>query len=183
MEVAMENWRSIKGYEGLYEVSDLGRVRSLDRSIPAVCHGRQSTRKKKGKVLALATASNGYKQICLSKDGSHIIYRVHRLVAEAFLDNPDGLPEVNHKDEDKTNNCFWNLEWCTHSYNSSYGSKPLCGSRNPMSKLTDEQVAEIRERRASGEMLKSIAADYGISINHVCNLAQGKRRTDETFHN
>ena len=97
------------------------------------------------------------------------------------MDNPEGLYEVNHIDEDKTNNRVDNLEWCDHKYNNSYGSKPLRGERNPMAKLTIEDVDEIRYRRASGEMLKTIAADFGISINHVCNLAQGKRWSHE-FH-
>ncbi len=167
----MEKWRPVKGYEGLYEVSDAGRVRSLDAVRPC----GKSVRFSKGRTLRIQKSSNGYRQVVLSKEGNSRYFRVHRLVAEAFLDNPYGLPEVNHIDEDKTNNAVSNLEWCTHQYNNSYGSKPPCGSRNPMAKLTGQQVAEIKSRRASGEKLKAIAADYGISINHVCNIANGRR--------
>lgn len=168
----MEIWKAIKGYEGLYEVSNEGNVRSLDATVP---YGQFHSRSRKGRIMHQPSSSNGYKQVALSKNGVAKIYRVHRLVAEAFLSNPLGLPEVNHKDEDKTNNRASNLEWCSRKYNNNYGNKPPRGSRNPMAKLTSDQVAAIRERRENGELLQAIADDYGISINHVCNIAKGKR--------
>lgn len=177
-----ETWKTIAGYEGLYEVSNMGRVRSLTRlSSYRNRSGRMDERVIKGKLLRPQSQRSGYLHVGLSKDGIVTTYRVHRLVAAVFVDNPEGLYEVNHIDEDKTNNRADNLEWCDHKYNNSYGSKPLRGERNPMAKLTIEDVDEIRYRRASGEMLKTIAADFGISINHVCNLAQGKRWSHE-FH-
>lgn len=112
----MEEWRTIKGYEGLYEVSSYGRVRSLDRYVKS---GYESYRLHKGKVLSPIIATNGY--LFVGLQGRRL--SVHRLVAKAFIPNPDNLPEVNHKDEDKTNNVVDNLEWCDHSYNINYGAR------------------------------------------------------------
>ena len=177
-----EIWMPIKGYENLYEVSNLGRVRSLGRTIHGKArNGTDADRFYKGKTLTPQGDRNGYLHVGLMKDGVVKIYRIHRLVAQAFIENPDNLPEVNHIDEDRTNNKMDNLEWCTHQYNNSYGNKPAKGEKNGMARLTSEQITDIRERRKSGEMLKTIAADYGISINHVCNIAKGKRWSHEVF--
>ena len=112
-----EIWRPIVGYEGLYEVSSYGRVRSLDRYVKG-----KSYRLHKGKVLSPGKNSRGYLSAVLSYNGKHKAITVHRLVAETFLPNPDNLPEINHKDEDKTNNSVDNLEWCDRSYNNNYGT-------------------------------------------------------------
>ena len=102
----MEIWRDIEGYEGLYQVSNLGRVRSLNY-------------KRTGKVqnMKLGTYPNGYKMVDLKKNNKRKAHLVHRLVAKAFIPNPNQLCEVNHKDEDKANNTVDNLEWCSHIYN------------------------------------------------------------------
>ena len=116
-----EIWRPIKEYEGYYEVSNLGRVRSIDRVV--VDTVRNCERLLKGKVLIQRDNGNGYKNVTFCKE--HKLYNkyVHRLVAEAFLPNPDNLPQVNHKDEDKSNNRVDNLEWCSQLYNNIYGSR------------------------------------------------------------
>lgn len=116
----IEEWRSIEGYEGLYEVSNTGQVRSLDRYVKT-CY--EAYKLHKGKILSPAKDKNGYLKVHLCYNGKHNIIRVHRLVAQAFLPNPDNLPEVNHKDEDKTNNNVDNLEWCDRKYNNNYGTK------------------------------------------------------------
>ena len=115
----IEEWRPIVGYEGLYEVSSYGRVRSLDMYVKAR-YGNY--RLHKGKVLSPGE-KNGYLFVNLSCNGKHNTITVHRLVAQVFLPNPDNLPEVNHKDEDKTNNNADNLEWCDRKYNINYGSR------------------------------------------------------------
>ena len=116
----IEEWRTIEGYEGLYEVSNLGRVRSLDMYVK----GRYGNyRLHKGKVLSPAKDKNGYLKVNLCYNGKDKIIRVHRLVAGAFVSNPDNLPEVNHKDEDKTNNNVENLEWCNRKDNINYGTR------------------------------------------------------------
>ena len=115
-----EEWRPIEGYEGLYEVSSYGRVRSVDRYVKSK---GESYWLRKGKMLSPAKDKNGYLKVNLSCNGKNNIIRVHRLIAQSFLPNPDNLPEVNHKDEDKTNNNVDNLEWCDRSYNISYGTR------------------------------------------------------------
>lgn len=111
-----EIWRPVVGYEGLYEVSSYGRVRSLDRY-----DSRNQFRE--GKILKNRDNGNGYLLCGLSKNGIVKNKYIHRLVAEAFIERPDGLYEVNHKDENKKNNIVDNLEWCDRKYNNNYGTK------------------------------------------------------------
>ena len=109
--VMEEIWKMIPGYEGLYMVSNLGRVKSLNYRHTGKEH------------ILKQQIINKYKTVCLSNGGYQKTLKVHRLVAMAFIPNPDNLPEVNHKDENKFNNCVENLEWCTAKYNSNYGTK------------------------------------------------------------
>lgn len=104
-------WRDIPNYEGLYQVSNTGRVRSLNYR-----------RTAKTKVRKQGTNKLGYKNVNLCKDGKRKGYLVHRLVAQAFIPNPNNYPVVNHKDENPSNNTVWNLEWCTQEYNINYGN-------------------------------------------------------------
>lgn len=113
-----EIWKAIEGYENLYEISNKGRLRSMDRSIPQ--QGRLQL--YKGKLLSTYINNSGYVAIKLSKNNKKRSFLVHRLVAVAFLPNPKQLPYINHKDEDKSNNNIENLEWCTAIYNINYGT-------------------------------------------------------------
>lgn len=101
----MEIWKKIEDYPK-YSVSNHGRVRN----------------DKTGKILALRSVAHGYLQIRIHNENGNRQFGVHRLVAQAFISNPDNLPVVNHKDEDKTNNDISNLEWCTQQYNVCYGN-------------------------------------------------------------
>lgn len=114
-----EIWRDIVGYEGLYQVSNLGRVRSLDRKHEMYQHKKKQLveRKIKGKIIRINKRVNGYLFVVLYKNGEGKSKNVHRLIAEAFIPNPNNLPQVNHKDGNKCNNTIENLEWCTASYN------------------------------------------------------------------
>ena len=106
-----EIWKDISGFEGFYEISSYGRVRSV----------------KSGRILSTSKCGGcrGYLSVCLSKNGKRYGKLVHRLVAEAFIPEVEGLSEVNHKDEDKTNNRVENLEWCDHKYNMNYGTRNI----------------------------------------------------------
>ena len=114
--------KPIRGYEGYYRVDQFGRVFSDDRIIHVVDNGREYEKLILGKQMKQSVHSRGYKTVDLTKDGVTKRKYVHRLVAEAFIQNPDNLPFINHKDEDKTNNFVENLEWCTNEYNVNYGS-------------------------------------------------------------
>ena len=134
---AVEVWRPVRDYEGLYDVSSLGRVRSLDRI--ANCkhrNGKEFTRTVKGHISAQVPNNNGYMMVWLHKNGDRRNCLVHRLVAEAFIQNPDNLPQVNHKDENPKNNMPDNLEWCTAYYNINYKDERV---RSVLNKTHNEQ--------------------------------------------
>ena len=118
----IEIWKGVKGYEDLYEVSSLGRVRSL----PRVCRKLEGREMKNyiygGKILKPYPNHKGYLMVRVYRNRVSKDYPVHRLVATAFIPNPDNLPQVNHKDEVKNNNRLENLEWCTNQYNRVYGT-------------------------------------------------------------
>lgn len=105
----MEEWRPAVGYESFYEVSNLGRVRSLDRMVPH--KGGPNMRLSKGKMLAPIADKDGYLLVSMSADGKSKIEKIHRLVAKAFIRNDGGLPQVNHRNGIKTDNRVDNLEW------------------------------------------------------------------------
>lgn len=119
MDNSKEVWKDIQDYEGLYQVSNLGRVRSLGRPVfNAIKHGNIW---RKGKILKpIKTQNTGYYCVSLVKDKHLKRKSIHRLVAEAFIPNPNDLPQVNHKDENKANNQVSNLEWCTSKYNNAF---------------------------------------------------------------
>ena len=121
MQENIEIWKDVVGYEGLYQVSNLGNVKSLDRIV--FNKGISKFYKMKGKKLSTNKSNgSGYKVISLNKDGISKNYYTHRLVAEAFVPNENLYPQVNHKDENKYNNNSNNLEWCTCKYNNNYGT-------------------------------------------------------------
>lgn len=113
-----EEWRDIKGYEGLYQVSNLGRVKSLARHKK----NRGKLQKVEETIRIPTVEKNGYARVDLSKDGKRKMYCVHRLVAEAFVPNCENKPQVNHIDENRSNNNANNLEWVTNKENCNYGT-------------------------------------------------------------
>lgn len=111
-EEIVEEWRNVVGYEGLYQISNLGRIKSL----------RDNHNNPREKIMKQIFDKDGYLKTILSKNKKHKCFMIHRLVAIAFIPNPDNLPQINHKDENKTNNSVENLEWCDHKYNVNYGT-------------------------------------------------------------
>jgi hypothetical protein len=173
-----EIWLPIKDYEGLYEVSNLGRVRSLDRKV----RNRGGFAIKKGKIISDAAVSDHkYRKVGLWKDNVGKNALVHRLVAEAFLDNPNNLPEVNHKDENPENNCVDNLEWCDSYYNMHYGT----GAERRADKRRGKPIGSqpILQYSKDGELLARYdsALEAAKAINGdnsaICKCANGKVKT------
>lgn len=114
----IEEWRDIANFEGLYLISNLGHVKSVER----YKRNNTGTQFVNERLRVLTPDKDGYLKVCLSKDGKRYVRSVHRLVAEAFIPNPDNLPVINHKNEDKQDNKVENLEWCTVRYNTMYGT-------------------------------------------------------------
>lgn len=156
-----EEWRNIPGYEGKYQVSNLGNVKSLPRTRKSKAG---SISEVKGRILKQNTDKDGYKNVALCMDGRLKYFRVHRLVAAAFIPNPDNLPMINHKDENPANNCVENLEWCTNSYNTSYSnykvSRPvICNgirykSIRALGRAIDADGHAIRYRAENGGLFR-----------------------------
>ena len=119
-----EIWKDVKGYEGLYQVSNFGRVKRLSYQLIGRTIGekKEYIREFPERVMKATICANGYYRVTLSKDGKLYYKHIHRIVAETFIPNPDSLPCINHKDENRTNNNVDNLEWCSYSYNNSYGN-------------------------------------------------------------
>ena len=153
-----EVWKDIQGYEGLYQVSNMGRVKSLERT---VWNGR-SYYKAPERILKAGKA-RGYLRVMLCKDGKGKWYPVHRLVAIAFIPNPDNLPEVNHKDENKQNNCVENLEWCTRQYNVEYSKAKVVIGINKISGLILEFPSAYEASRQTN-----------INRGNICNCLKGR---------
>lgn len=171
-----EEWRDIQGYKGLYQVSNRGSVRSLDRPV------MQSITKeffmKKGVVLKPHSSGKGYPTVVLSKNGKVKTCTVHRLVAEAFLsDCMPGL-EVNHKDGNKWNNATDNLELVSHLHNMQHAMATglLCikGESHPMAKLTEEQVLDIVEL-ANVLSTRELSKIFSVCPSSIRNIHSGKR--------
>lgn len=170
----IEEWRAVVGYEGIYEVSSLGRVRSLDRSI---VDSRGRRRRQPGRVRNLMPDGRGRLSLMLWREGRYSQRKVHRLVAEAFLGPGELRAEVNHKDGDPLNNALSNLEWASrsenqlHAYRMGLVTRPR-GEKHLKSKLTVEQVREIRSLR--GVMTqRALARRYGVAKTSIQRILDG----------
>jgi len=171
----MENeiWKDIKGYEGFYQVSNFGRVKSLNRII---IHGN-NTINRNGKVLKPYTSNKGYLVVDLY-NGKRFAVKVHRLVGLTFIPNPLNLPQINHKDCNNQNNYVDNLEWCDNSQNQLHAyanglHEIKYGENSPRGKLTNIQAEEIRALKGKIS-LRKIGEIYGISHKSVLNIFNNK---------
>jgi hypothetical protein len=169
-----EVWRPVVGWEGLYSVSDWGRVRSEDRALP---HWRGGTRLQPGRILS--GGSHGYPRltVVLHGNGRRCTRKVHQLVAEAFLGPcPKGLI-VLHGQGGGLDNRVGNLSYGTHKQNSADRERDgttLRGSLVPVAKFTEADVLQIRERIAQGERQRSIAKEYGVAESTISAIKRGQ---------
>ncbi len=166
----MEQWKDIQGYEGLYQVSNEGRVRGLDRNINSP---HESTRRIRGKVLIPKKCTKGrYLQQAMCKEGIVKYILIHRMVAFAFIEGYFEGAEVNHINGDRYNNSVDNLEWCHRSYNiqHSYNTGLRIGTvltreQCHLSKLSSEEAQQVIELRLRGVPYKQIAEQYSMSVS------------------
>ena len=140
-----KKWKDIAGYEGLYQISNLGEVKSLKRTYQCGNCGN-ITKELREKLMKQSTSKFGYKRVKLCKNGNENIWLIHRLVAIAFLDNKTLLPQVNHKDENKSNNMVDNLEWCDAKYNINYGTG--------LSRMVEKQSKKVLQYDTAGKFMK-----------------------------
>lgn len=175
-----EIWKSIKNYEGYYEVSNFGRVKSLTKEWVA---GKGSIRKKGETILRFSKvkARNGiyyHVNVCVDKERRSL--RINRLVAEHFCEKPQGCEVVNHLDCDTTNNRADNLEWTTTLGNVRYSwekgfKKSLKGEKHGMAKLKPEDVRNIRKLSGNGKTHTEICKLFNVTRSNVTQIVNGKR--------
>ena len=172
-----EIWKDIEGYEGLYKVSNMGNVKSLK-------YGKE-------RILKAQDDGHGYLKVFLWKDGKKKNCRVNRLVAIAFLENPDNLPEVNHKDENPKNNCADNLEFCDRVYNCNYGTRnqrvaeKLRGRKHTNNSKLSKPVIAIN--KINGLILEfssthEASRQTGTNQGNIVSCCSGKLKTAGNYY-
>lgn len=171
-----EIWKPIKNYEGWYEISDYGRVRSLGRFVNHPNKGFKSFRK--GKIISPGKTKDGYLFVRISKNQKIKNIRINRLVAQTFISNPNDYPQVNHKDEDKTNNRASNLEWCTAKYNANYGSR-----NKQITKKISKKVAQLTLDGQVKHVWSSAheCARNGFNYGDICACCRGERNVHKGY--
>lgn len=177
-----EIWKAVNGYEGWYEVSNFGNVRSVDR---VIINSDGVKRLWKGKILKPIKDRYGYLVLNLYKNSKIKKITVHRLVAQAFILNSDNMPEVNHKDEDKTNNHVGNLEWCTRLYNLTYGTRIQRGAEKRLNSpkfsksvlqldiSTGRVIAEYPSAREAARKLNIYQGNISACCRGICKTYKG----------
>lgn len=179
-----EIWKSVPGYEGYYEASTLGNVRTVTRE----SHNSVGTFIRKSVILKPSMQNNGYYRVMLTKDKKHKYMLVHRIIALTFIDNPLNKPIVNHKDENKHNNCVDNLEWFTTKENNNYNNRQYKiaaknkanGTYDKLRNLTSKPVLAVPVDPSKETItLKSVTdgKNYGFIPSEISAVARGHKKT------
>lgn len=180
-----EIWKDIKGYEGLYQVSNFGNVKRVTNYV-LLKNGDK--RLVKGKIMHQRLQNKGYFQVGLCKRGKAKLFSVHRLVATAFIPNPCNLPHINHKDSNRKNNYVENLEWCTPSYNAKY-SYDFNNRKGKMKWKTggecccSKMVAAYKDGRLVKiyDCISYASKELGILNSSISNCLKGRSNTAGGF--
>ena len=166
-----EVWKDINEFKGYYQVSNFGRIKSLFRYVK-VKNGFRSVPEK---ILKPKIDKDGYLHVVLQKDRKSRYLTIHRIVADTFIDNPNNLPHVNHKNENKQDNRVENLEWCTEQYNCNYG--------NRNKKLSKSKYKAINQYSLNGDLIRewesgiSIEKETGFNNKNISACCRGVRKT------
>ena len=168
----MEIWKDITGYEGIYQISNHGRVRRIWKKSRTNPEGKL-------KILKMSITGYGYYSLYLFKNGKRKQYTIHKLVAVEFIENPLNKPQVNHIDGNKINNHVDNLEWCTCSENIKHAyktglKKAKTGADHYNSKLTQKQIDQIRKLKGL-KTHKEIAKMFNVSNSHITRILNNKK--------
>lgn len=180
MKIITEVWKDLVGYEGLYKISNLGKVKRLTRKYSNQYKSKQISKEK---ILKGNKIQNGYLQVKLIKENKSKNLLIHRLVAITFIENPSNYEIVNHKDENKTNNCASNLEWCSVDYNNNYGTKPDRISKNHSiigAEKAKKKVAQFNKKNELVNTFESITEASKKTNIKICNISEcckQKRKT------
>lgn len=177
-----EIWKDVVGYEGLYQISNCGKIRTVSRYVHIKHRGFEGFRLVKQKEMK-PYIYNRYIGVSLTKDGKSSQKLIHRLVAEAFIPNPDNLPFINHKDENPSNNNVNNLEWCMPNYNCNYGNRnsKISNSRKGM-KFSEEHIKNMRiagKKRVTPEFrekMRNVHLGTKLSEEHKKKISVGVRK-------
>ena len=168
-----EVWKDIKGYEGLYQISNLGRVKSLERTVAAKSGSKRTVRER---ILKPRTDKDDYLLVNLYEgSGKRKTFKVHRLVCEAFHDNPKNNPEVNHINEDKSDNSACNLEWVTAKENCNHGTRNARSAKS-LSKPVGQYTPNgglVKVWQSACEVQRQL----GFAQQHISDVARSKQKT------
>lgn len=171
----MKEWRDIIGYEGRYEVSSEGDIRTIPHFIEQMFKGQIKQRRVRARDRKLQKHNLGYSSVVLGKDNMQL---VHRLVAQAFLPKIEGKDFVNHKNGNKKDNRVENLEWCTRQENEDHaygtGLKNSTGSHNQMAKITEGYAKAIKQLAETGWSTKELSEVFGLHIVNIRRIVRGK---------
>ena len=165
----MEEWKDIPGYEGLYQASTEGRIRSLPKPSRIRRGNKIVPFTYPGKIISVSQTKKGYLMTALFKEGKLKSYTIHRLIANTFIPNPENLPQINHKNEIKNDNRVCNLEWCTNLYNRNYGTN----KDNFKKKVI--RVSESGEEVVYNSVTEGAKAN-GMNKTSVSACCRGKRK-------
>ena len=178
-----EKWRDIAGFEGLYSISSCGRVKSLSRITNRSNRHSSFAYNRKEIILKPIVRSNGYYHVALVKCGSVKQASIHRIVAQAFIENPKGKPQVNHIDGDKLNNALSNLEWCTASENSihardiigiSYHGTGRFGAESNKSRAVDQLTIDGKLVKSWGSGVDIVRSNRKFDSGSISRCCNGK---------
>ena len=179
-----EEWRDIKDYKNLYQISSLGRVKSLRRTVKS----KNGYRTVNEKILKPRKKRNGYLQLLLSNEGKRTTMLVHRLVCEAFLHNPLNLPQINHKNEIKEDNRVENLEYCDARYNNNFGTRneragiSISKAKKGVFNTKHSKAVKCLETGKIYPSLSEVNRQFGFSSGHICECCNSKRNICGGYH-
>lgn len=159
----MEEWKEVYGYDYLFEVSNQGRIRTK-------YYNNKGYQKDYREIIPLDNG-HGYLRLNIKRNRKQITVYIHKLVAEYFIDNPNGYTEINHKDENKLNNSADNLEWCVHKYNANYGT-----AKYRRAEKARKRIRCIENGKVYASMSKA-AADVNVGITAISNCLNGRSKS------